>query len=168
MRENIVIYLPTVADCLWNKQIQKFKTISDLWFQNRLFRFPNNSRSVIYNNVTEKQQTVCQIGRKVKKMLTYYYVYIQKYVVSTSKFLQRFTKGDGLFKHFVIKHVTLVSYTNIESKQQSIKELYLSPTKVMRFNVRIFCRRNQSHFFITNGMILWSMKCLLMPTRKLL
>lgn len=102
-------------------------TISELSLQ-----FPNVSRSVIYEIVTEKLGYKKLCARWVPKMLTD--AHKQKRLASAENFLHRFeTQGDELFEHIITGDETWISYTNVESKQQSMQWRHSASPKAKKF-----------------------------------
>jgi len=102
-------------------------TISELSFE-----FPQVSRSVIYNIVSEKLGYKKLCARWVPKMLTDEHK--QKRLAAAHQFLQHHQiEGDQSLDHIVTGDETWISYTNMESKRQSMQWRHSSSSKAKKF-----------------------------------
>jgi len=82
--------------------------------------FPRVSRSAICDIVSEKLGYKKLYARWVPQMLTDEHK--QKRLAAAHKFLQRHQiEGDQCFDHIVTGDETWISYTNVESKRQSMQ-----------------------------------------------
>lgn len=102
-------------------------TISEISIQ-----FPEVSRALIHEIVTEKLGYKKLCARWVPKMLTD--VHKQRRVEAGRNFLQRFeNEGEEFFSHLVTGDETWISYTNVESKQKSMQWRHSSSPKAKKF-----------------------------------
>jgi [histone H3]-lysine36 N-dimethyltransferase SETMAR len=94
--------------------------------------FSEVSRSVIYDIVTRNLGYKKLCSRWVPKMLTDEHK--QKRLASAQKFLQRYrNEGDEFLGHIVTGDETWISYTNVESKQQSMQWRHSWSPKAKKF-----------------------------------
>ena len=115
--------------------------------------FPWVSRSVIYNIVSEKLGYKKPCARWVPKMLTDEHK--QKRLAAAHQFLQLHQiEGDQCFDHIVTGDEMWISYTNIESKRQSMQWRHSPSPKAKNFkqasSVSIFKLNNPRCVYINN------------------
>jgi len=95
-------------------------------------KFPLVGRTTIYTIVTEKLGYHKLCARWVPKMLTDQHK--EQRMSSGRAFLDRYRQdGDDLFSHIVTGDETWISYTNAETKQQSMQWRHSSSPKSKKF-----------------------------------
>jgi len=109
-------------------------------------KFPQVSRSVIYDIVSEKLGSKKLCARWVPKMLTDEHK--QKHLAAAHQFLQRHQiEGDQSFDHIITGDETWISYTNIESKRQSTQWRNSSSLKAKKFKPASSVRKIMATIF---------------------
>lgn len=116
---------------------------------------PHVARTSIYRIVTEQLGYHKLCARWVPKMLTDQHK--EQRMCSGRKFLDRYRQdGDDLFSHIVTGDETWISYTNAESKQQSMQWRHSSSPKPKKFKQSPYSSRKMmaTVFWDEKGVIL--------------
>lgn len=110
----------TRTDKIVDQVNQKLRSNRRLTISGLANAFPNVPRTTIYRIVTEHLGYHKLCARWVPKMLTDQHK--EQRMRSARQFLERYRQdGDDLFSHIVTGDETWISYTNAESKQQSMQ-----------------------------------------------
>jgi len=95
-------------------------------------QFPEVSRTVLYELVTEELQYHKICARWVPRMLTE--THKQKRMQSARLILERYERdGDGFLSHIVTGDETWIAYSNVETKRQSMQWCHSDSPKPKKF-----------------------------------